>query len=308
MRKLCLLFSLLVVFFACPDDSFAAPDESRLDKFGQAFPADSYDDPRITGVCEAEISHFSYHVLLESDVEPRHFCGGTIINEHFVLTAAHCLIYNGRVIDHILVTIHTDDTSKVGIFNRVRSNSPDLYIHPNYVIGDRSFLNDIALIKLSRPLRLGNNLHPAYLPPFNSQNEHISGKKAHLVGFGKRIWTGRTNRKLRAAALTILPDEVCLHMSKMTEPVKKYLYSKSHMLCAVTQRSCLGVACPGDSGCGLVIRENGRTTIHGISSFISYKHGVDPPTLNVEKPSYFTRVAHFVPWINATIKRALNNT
>lgn len=46
---------------------------------------------RIVGGDDSEVGQFPYQVSVQMQ-DGFHFCGGSILNEHFILTAAHCVV------------------------------------------------------------------------------------------------------------------------------------------------------------------------------------------------------------------------
>ncbi|CAF0852847.1 unnamed protein product [Adineta steineri] len=76
-----------------------------------------------------------------------HCCGGTILTESYILTAAHCV--DNSLISNITVV--------AGIHNRVQINQTirtvdRIIAHPNYTGPFHGLRNDIALLHLSEPL------------------------------------------------------------------------------------------------------------------------------------------------------------
>lgn len=92
------------------------------------------------------------------------FCGGTLINDRYVLTAAHCLLkVNASEIVVRLLQLNRDDVSH-GIESRVAYAR----IHPYY--NRMTLQNDIALLRLREPIDLGEQLTPICLPLSLNQN------------------------------------------------------------------------------------------------------------------------------------------
>jgi len=91
-----------------------------------------------------------------------YFCGGTIIDEKTILTAAHC--YDGMNLGR------SDFFVTAGIINIVDQNAQNVFVasinlHPEY---NRSiFNNDIAILKLKEPLTFNSKVRNACLPEDN---------------------------------------------------------------------------------------------------------------------------------------------
>ena len=103
---------------------------------------------------------------------PTHSCGGTIIDDSTILTAAHCFKY-GATLDFVHAGIvgfyHTEGGQHVGI--------KDIIIHPNYKNGSRDGGHDeedYAIVKLRSPLIFNDKVQPACLPD-NYQSKQRGG-------------------------------------------------------------------------------------------------------------------------------------
>ena len=85
-----------------------------------------------------------------------HFCGGTILDKTTVVTAAHCLDGKGDIQLYILA----GSVSKKSKSVKIRIDK--LIIHPQW--SSYTMANDVAIIKLSRPLTFGKTIQPMCLP------------------------------------------------------------------------------------------------------------------------------------------------
>uniref|UniRef100_A0A8D0Y1J2 chymotrypsin n=1 Tax=Sus scrofa TaxID=9823 RepID=A0A8D0Y1J2_PIG len=161
-----------------------------------------------------------------------HFCGGSLISEDWVVTAAHC----------------------GGSRAQARSlKPPPLRPNPNFSL--LTVRNDITLLKLATPARFSRTVSAVCLP--SASDDFPAGTLCATTGWGKTKYTAlKTPDKLQQAALPIVSSTVC----------KSYWGSKvtDVMICAGAS----GVSsCMGDSGGPLVCQKNGAWTLVGIVSW-----------------------------------------
>lgn len=95
-------------------------------------------------------------VSLRWPKENTHWCGGSILSNSFVLTAAHCL-YGYESNPPELLTVSVGLTSLTD-GRQIRRTADQIYIHPNYTDSEENPQYDIALIRINESLPMGNNL------------------------------------------------------------------------------------------------------------------------------------------------------
>ncbi|KAJ2011340.1 hypothetical protein GGI06_004573, partial [Coemansia sp. S85] len=116
---------------------------TALAPIAQAFPFGNL-IPRIMGGSAANEGEYPFIVYLYNAGE-KTYCGGSIISDTWILTAAHCIkkstvsditVYIGE----ITYSINPDKGAKVS----------EIHSHPQY--NDQTMVNDISLLKLSKPI------------------------------------------------------------------------------------------------------------------------------------------------------------
>ncbi|XP_067389281.1 mast cell protease 1A-like [Emydura macquarii macquarii] len=199
-------------------------------------------------------------------------CGGFLVSENFVLTAAHC---NGEKITVILGAHNIK--SKRERADRRRKKIPVSAKIPHMQYVEETDNNDIMLLQLKRKVKLNKWVKTIPLP--DAQERITPGTNCSVAGWGMICpGMGRTLDTLQEVDVEVLKNDTC----------QKYRhYNPTTMLCAGDPRKGKDSA-QGDSGGPLVC----EGTVQGIVSW-----GPSTP------PGVYTRVSTFVPWIEEQMKK-----
>lgn len=214
-------------------------------------------------------------------------CGGSIISPSFVLTAAHCVNTFGKRPFWVRVYYNTTEMRKgpsVSVDKTI--------VHPGFTWD--TLANDVALLKLAYPVQFDKYVEPVCLP---TQILPLSNVQAVVAGWGRTSEQGNPSNNLLYINRQILPYDVCKEGFINAEQAKAI--NDSMILCTSAREK---DSCQGDSGGPLTVWTNeGKALQVGLVSFgIGCARG--------DKPSLYTRVSNYIPWIEKELSSAEENT
>ncbi|XP_031455860.1 transmembrane protease serine 6 [Phasianus colchicus] len=234
---------------------------------------------RIIGGANSVEGEWPWQASLQ--VRGRHICGGTLIADRWVVSAAHCFqderlaspsvwtIYLGKYFQN--TTSHTEVSFKV-----IR-----LFLHPYYEEDSHDY--DVALLQLDHPVIISPFIQPICLPATSHLFE--PGLHCWITGWGALKEGGHISNILQKVDVQIIQQDIC-------SEAYHYMISP-RMLCAGYKGK--KDACQGDSGGPLACEEpSGRWFLAGL---VSWGMGCGLPNYY----GVYTRITQVLGWINQTM-------
>ena len=187
----------------------------------------------IVGGSEVTPYSLPWQVGLVEKNQDAPYCGGTLISDRHVLTAAHCIVH-GRSFD-IVVGEHDVTSSSDGTRHEVCRSVQ----HPDYMTNSMVD-NDSAIVHLNQPVLIGTRAAPACLPSASMAGDYLAGKTMTVSGWGMLTENGGIPTVLHKVDVPAMSNAEC-----------KTKYGSStitkDMLCAGQPSGGID-ACQGDSG------------------------------------------------------------
>ncbi|KAK8777776.1 hypothetical protein V5799_020882, partial [Amblyomma americanum] len=243
---------------------------------------------KIVGGSDTVKGAHPWQVMFWSKHHDKAFCGGSLLNNQWVLTASHCFKNAEVRVDEVEV--------RLGKYDRLDKEPQqfdtkiaDVHFHPGF--NESTYDNDIALVQLADSVMFTDYILPACLGEdvsldrdfFNSSDVHLGT----VTGWGQLTESGTTlPRYLQEIRLPIVDSDTCRNSTA-------YSVTKN-MFCAGYSQDIVGDACQGDSGGPFVVQQKNRWYLVGIVSW-----GVGCGRRG--NYGYYTKVTNYHDWIKEKI-------
>lgn len=229
--------------------------------------------PRIMYGHSSERGQFPFYALLEVSANRPNgnplegICGGTLLNNQFILTSAKC-VHNKQKVELDLGSWKMDETREQGRMS-YSINSDQVFIHPEF--DEKKLINDMALIKLKEPVSFSDVIQPVSFPKECTMQDDIEFTA---------IGNGLTPKEFYER-----PDVLQYTKANLS----------SHEICTLVfdrideENQFCKTICAGDLG-GPLIHDT-EHTLYGVAThFYQFACGM--------APGLFTSVFNYYPWIS----------
>ena len=211
-------------------------------------------------------------------------CTGSIINDQYIMTAAHCVQRRPIAIHAWFASECDKDRLKVRDALNIRS-----YIHHHNFEETGSF-HDIALLKLEEKLVFNSTFSPICLPDFQTYDNFVASGWGLVNAYS---WD-RGHHKVETQCLM----EADLDIWKPRE-CDRHHPGLDHRKVICAGGNLKGTVCQGDSGGPLMTRKDGYIYQAGITSYGRKDCGILTPS-----PAIFERTAAHYDWIRKQTRGA----
>jgi len=217
------------------------------------------------------------------------FCGGTIICDRWILTAAHC---NANTNFVVVAQEHDKSNGQGGSVDGTRHTVKQKIPHPNY--GGDPPNNDFMLVELNEPLSLtGDSKARAACLPTAADKTSYQGATFVVSGWGALEEGSGGPDKLHSAKVPHITNQVCNEQGKYGGQVTEQMICAGHLAGGID-------SCQGDSGGPLTWADQGKVKVVGV---VSWGFGCARPNL----PGVYAEVAEVLDWIEKETSNCAGN-
>lgn len=238
-------------------------------------------DNPIVGGEDAKKGHYPWQAAIYFDGS--FLCGGSLIDNKHVLTAAHCFKYlsTDLTMYKIVLGEHNRDADEGTEEERQVTSITQ---HESYQY--ESDTHDVAIMEMNKEVVFGADINAICLP---NENEVLrEGSKCFMSGWGKLHSGGSAVTRLQHVALPIVNRQHCVERNTFNSHTVN-----DRMICAgYNDGMNYQSGCHGDSGGPLACQQtDGSWKLYGITSWGS------PQCNGLNRYTVFARVSKYTKWI-----------
>ncbi|KAE8621392.1 hypothetical protein XENTR_v10004810 [Xenopus tropicalis] len=234
-------------------------------------------DSRIVGGTVASAGDWPWQVqLLKRVGASLYLCGGSIITQHWVVTAAHCVY--GSTSTPSAFKVFAGSLTIQSYYSAGYTVERAL-VHPSYSSYTQNY--DVALLKLTAALVFTTNLRPVCLP--NVGMPWAEGQPCWISGWGTTSNGGSISTNLKAASVPLISSATCNQAAVYGGAISPTMMCAGYLSGGTD-------TCQGDSGGPLVTKTNSLWWLVGDTSW-GYGCGM------TNKPGVYGNLTFSLEWI-----------
>ncbi|XP_061471259.1 transmembrane protease serine 12-like [Rhineura floridana] len=240
-------------------------------------------ETRIVGGHDAKLGSWPWQVSLQhytAGIGYFHMCGGSLINNNTVVSAAHCIKKwrNPAFWRAVIGLHHLYEHNSHTVKRRIST----IASHSSY--DSETYENDIALFTLIKYIKFNDYIQPICLPDAPLTNDEYP---CYIAGWGNTKEKGSGKLILQEAQVDIIPLRVCNRYDWYGGIITK------NMVCAGSASGRVD-SCQGDSG-GPLMCYFPNITKYYLVGITSFGYGCGRP----KSPGIYVRTVNYRSWIDS---------
>uniref|UniRef100_A0A182YQB9 Peptidase S1 domain-containing protein n=1 Tax=Anopheles stephensi TaxID=30069 RepID=A0A182YQB9_ANOST len=246
---------------------------------------------------EALRGEFPWHVAIYQ-IEyriPVYSCGGSLISNRYVLTAAHCVVNsnNGYTLsaDNFMLQMGYHELGMTVPGCSQERGVKRVYVYPEFRTG--TYRHDLAILELERPVHFNDRVLPVCLDTDEEDPASFYRQLGKVPGWGYTEFD-MVSTCLRMTEVPTVNYTRCL--ASNPEVFSNTIYDG--MFCAGYANGTN--VCNGDSGGGFVVYKNARWELQGIVSFTALRDA-ETAVCDTKQYAAFVKLRYYKNWMGSVL-------